>query len=72
MPKIVGVSNTRKSLRTILEDVVEHDEHYVISRQGRLMAAVIPWEQYANLYLKDNDKKLEKAQSTRGVHDTHL
>ena len=62
MAKILNVTDTRKMLRGVLEDVNEHGERYVIERQGRPLAAIISWDQYRILFLEADNGPGELAE----------
>jgi len=49
MPKIIGVSEARAKLKTIIDRVVEDKEPYILMRGSRPQAAIVSYDEYVSL-----------------------
>lgn len=49
MPKIIGVSEARAKLKTIIDRVAEDKEPYILMRGSRPQAAIISFDEYTTL-----------------------
>lgn len=71
MNRIMGVSELRRSLRAVLEEVAHKRIPYVLTRGGRPEVALVPYDEYMRfrqLQEKDVLARLDRLMERRAAH----